>query len=153
MHQAPVYYSATLKFRSVSVHLLRGCIEGLYFLWDTYGQFWSPKQCCFDGNILHCLFVAISKLQRERLRQSCAAAFSLNGQKRRYFLLAKSWVLSLLHCHCFLNIVHTECDEWQTSFTLWKFLNSQKSWENWACANSVNTLSLLHPCMRACECG
>ena len=35
-------------------------------------------------------FEAIGELQRERLRQSCAAAFSWNGRMRGQFLQVKS---------------------------------------------------------------
>ena len=35
----PAYYSATLKLRSISVYLLKGCTAWLYTLWDTYGRF------------------------------------------------------------------------------------------------------------------
>ena len=44
-------------------------------------------------------FEVIGELQRERLRQSRAKAFSWNGQTRGQFLQAKSQVPSLLSHH------------------------------------------------------
>ena len=44
-------------------------------------------------------FEAISELQRERLRQSHAKAFSWNGRTRGQFLQVKSQVLSSLPHH------------------------------------------------------
>ena len=44
-------------------------------------------------------FKVIGELQREKLRQSCAIAFSWNGRTRGQFLQAKSWIPSLLPHH------------------------------------------------------
>ena len=46
------------------------------------------------------LFEAIGELQRKRLHQSHAAAFSWNGRMHGQFLQAKSWVPSSLFRHC-----------------------------------------------------
>ena len=66
-------------------------------------------------------------------------------------------------------IIYTEHGQWQASVIreksaclaevivteqiLWKFPNSQKSWGNWACANSVYQAFFLCPRMRAWERG
>ena len=93
-------------------------------------------------------FKTIGKLQREKLHQSCTIAFTRthrrmdNSCKWRAYCLYRSFV-----------IIYTECGEWQASLACEKlaclvevsvtdrfygnFQNSQRSWGNWACANSV----------------
>ena len=95
---------------------------------DTYGLIWSQKQYRFDGNGLYC-FVRVDWWTSDSCK--CTAEY-----------LRRSLV-----------IVHTERSQWQISFILErsvclkeasvteqilrKFSNSQKSWENWECTDSM----------------
>ena len=104
------------------------------------------------------LFEAMGELQRERLCQSRATAFSRNGWMCGQFC---KWRAKYLRRS--LVIVHTECSQWQRCFIwenlacltevsvteqiLQKFPNFQYSWGNWACTNIVyQALFFLCPC-------
>ena len=94
---------------------------GLYSLW-------VKSETVFALMVVVCIasFKAIGEFQWERLHQSCATMFSWNGQTHGQFLQAKSWMLLL-----FLHRV------WSVAGILQKFPNSQKTWGNRACTNSV----------------
>jgi len=152
MRQVPLVTCILLCYTKItvnSVYLLKGRTAWLYSLWDTYGQFLSQKLYRFDSNCLYC-FVR-SKRWTSKGRDcishvlQCFAGIHEhveNSCKRRPEYLCRSFV-----------IVYTERGQWHASFIqeklaylaevsvteqiLRKFPNSQKSWGNWACANSV----------------
>ena len=93
-------------------------------------------------------FKTIGKLEREKLHQSRAVEVSWNARKQDNSCRQKPYCL-----YCSFIIVHTKRGEWKASLAHEKsaclaevsvtdrfygnFQNSQKSWGNWACANSV----------------
>ena len=55
----------------------------LYFLWDTFGWFWSRKQYRFDGNCLHCFVqdnLWTSKRNIVSITSQCLAGIDVNGE-------------------------------------------------------------------------
>ena len=133
--------------------------------WDSYGWFLSQKKY-IASTVTVCIasFEAIGELQRKRCVShvlQCLAGIHErvdNSYKRRAEYPRHSFV-----------IVHTEHCQGQAPF-IWEksaylaevgvteqilreFPNSQKSWGNWACTNSVYQALFLHPRTRAWERG
>ena len=137
MCQVPLVTCILLCYAKIMVNSVY-LLKDHYSMWDTYARFWCKNNIALTVTVCVGLFEAIDKLQRERLHQSRAN----NSCKWRAEHL----------CHS-LVIVHTEHGQWQTSFMwekssclaeviimeqiLQKFPKYQKSWGNWACANSV----------------
>ena len=168
MRQVPLVTCILLHYTKItvnSVYLLKGRTAWLYSLWDIYRQFLSQKLYHFDSNCLHCF--AWSERWTSKGRDcvshvlQCFAGIHErveNSCKRRPEYLRCSFV-----------IVYTERGQWHASFIreklaylaevyvteqiLRKFPNSQKSWENWACATVCTRLLFLYPHTRAWEWG
>ena len=102
------------NLRSISAYLLKGHTAWLYYLWDTYGQFWSQKQ--YHSNSLHC-FV---RGDWWTWGKDCVIHVSqcLAGMDKHVDNSCK-WRAEYVCCS--FVIIHTERGQWQASFM----------WEKW----------------------
>ena len=74
------YYSATLKLTESLVHLLKGHTAELYAACETHlDSFEVRNNIALMVTVCIALFEVISKLQKKRLHQSHAVAFSWDG--------------------------------------------------------------------------
>ena len=153
MRQVPLVTCILLRCTKITVnsaYLLKGHTAWLYSFWDSYGRFLSQKQYRFAGDSLHCFVRRDRWTSKEKIASGshvlqCLAGIHErvdNSCTRRAECPRRSFV-----------IVHTEHGQGQAPFMREKsaylaevgvteqilriFSNSQKSWGNWACANSV----------------
>ena len=105
------------------------------------GGFEVKNNIALTVMVLIASFKVIGELHRERLHHSHAAAFSWNVWPHGQLLQVNSWVPSSLPRHRLHSVFSGRHLLYRRSRhalrRLVKFPNSQKSWENWACKNSV----------------